>query len=91
MRVAIKLFRVDAILDEDKSYLCDVEIGFLLEFSAQRRFGGFTPLSFTAGNTPEIRPFVSANHQDLFGFVEDQSTDGDDGPRRRVGVVLRWT
>ena len=60
--VAIKLFRVDAILDEDESDVGDVEVGFLLEFATERGFGGFAPFSFAAGNAPEIRPLMGADH-----------------------------
>ena len=60
------------------------EAGFLLDFAAERGLGGFAPFDFAAGNAPEVRPFVRANHQHLALRVENQRADGG---QRRMGFL----
>ena len=61
-----------------------VEAGFLLDFAAERGFGRFAPFDFAAGNAPEIRPFVGADHQHFARAVENQRADGGE---RRMGFL----
>ena len=75
MGVAVKFLRVNAVLHEHKFDAGHVEIGFLLDFAAERGLGGFAPFDFAAGDAPEIRPFVRANHQHLARAVENQRPD----------------
>lgn len=79
MCIAIKFFRVDAVLHENKFNVGDVEIGFFFEFATECCFRGFAQFSFATRNAPEIGPLGRANHQDAIGFIENQSADSDDG------------
>ena len=77
---------MDAILHQHKFDVRHFEAGFLGDFAAQGVFGRLAPFDFAAGNAPEIRPFVRANHQDLARVVENQRPDR--GERRMGGFKI---
>src|SRR5438552_4280616 len=49
MRIAIKFFRVNAILSEHKLNVADLEVRLLFDFSPQSIDRGLAPLDFSAG------------------------------------------
>ncbi len=84
----VEFFGADAVLDEDEGGVFDGEAGFLAEFAAEGGFGGFAPLDFAAGDTPEVGPFAGADHEDAAVGALDEAADGGDGERRVWGVGL---
>src|SRR5438105_3297116 len=84
MRVAIKFFRVDAILDENKFNTSNLEVSFLFDFTPQSVRASLAPFDFASRNAPEIRPFVGPNHEYLASRVENQAADSDN---RRMGFL----
>jgi 23S rRNA pseudouridine2457 synthase len=81
MRVAIKFLRVNAILHEHEFYAGNFQAGFFLDLAAQRGLGSLAPFDFAAGNAPQVRPLVRANHQHVTFGIKNQ---GPDGRERRV-------
>ena len=54
MRFPIELFRVNAILDENKLNLLNVQICFFLDLTPQSSQSRFSILYFSSRNTPEV-------------------------------------
>ena len=76
MRVTVEFLRVNAILHEHELDVRHLESGFLPDFAAERVHGSFAPFDFAAGNPPEFRPFLRANHQHFARVVENERADG---------------
>src|SRR6266702_3502539 len=67
MRVAVKLLRLDAVLDEREFNVGKVQISLFLDLAAEGFEGSFAELGFPAGDAPEIGPFAGAYHPDSPG------------------------
>lgn len=90
MRVAVEFLRVDAILHQDETDVRDLEVRLLLDLAAQRRVGILAPFDLAAGDAPEIRPLVGANHQDPARVVKNKRAHGGQGHRTGLaGPALR--
>src|SRR5207247_7809297 len=92
MGVPIEFPRVDAILDEDELDVLDFQVGFLVDLAPQRLDRPLAEFDLSARNAPEMRPFLSANHERLPGRIEDQSADRHERQAvqlRRFGVASR--
>src|SRR5687768_11061181 len=70
---------MNTIMDHLEADILDLEAGFLENFPAQSIFRGLGILDLPPGNTPEVRPFSGANHEDLASGVKQQGPDRDDG------------
>ena len=92
MGIAVELGGMDAVLHHDELDIGHVEAGLLLYFTFEGGLRWLTPLDLTSRDSPEVRPFVSLNHEHLICRVEDQRThspDGILGPGGRGGWS-RW-
>ena len=72
----IKLFRLNAVLDEGETNLGEGEASFLQNFTSECIFRRFPSLNLSSGNSPETRPFQGMNHQQLLVWTDDQGSNG---------------
>src|SRR5947207_6768803 len=92
MGVPIKFPGMDAILDEHEPDVFDLQAGFLFDFATKGIDRALAQFDFPAGNAPQMRPFLSADHEHLTGGVEDEGADRGDRPAiqlQRTGCALR--
>ena len=72
----------DGLLHHHETDIGNLQCGFLPDFPDQCRFAAFAALDFSAGNAPQVAPFMGADHQRFSPPVVDQGTDRGDGALR---------
>src|SRR5215204_383174 len=65
MGLAIKFFGINTVLDEDEADLRDLKICLLFDLAPKRVGGTLAVFDLAPGNSPKIRPFMSADHEHL--------------------------
>src|SRR4051812_3660599 len=75
---------MNAVLRQFEFDLVDIKIGFFFDFAAESIFRAFAEFDFSAGNSPEIRPFMGADHERFVPGIKDSRADG--GNRVLLGL-----
>src|SRR5207248_5303751 len=63
MGVTIEFPGMEALLDEHEPDVIDLQTGFLFDFATKGIDRALAQFDFAAGNAPELRPFLRADHE----------------------------